>query len=559
MFAFGFGTWTGDVSAKTKEISELAIGSVISVNSVRFVKIDTEGNFIAVQEFTKSGFANDMYMQDFTATMCNNAPTPVGTDYFLIGTLKDKRDNKQYEVRKFADGKCWMVDNLAYGGDTASGGSDGCMKTTWGAASNTGVTPTNRFGVGTYGDCRYPYASTSTPDTAGWGYMYNWQAVMQNAQAHANNVYQPVQPTQGICPSGWHVPSGGDGGEFMALHVAAGSPQAGFWQMGDAWQSATAGRAVPGTDDLQHQRGAGMYWSSTQYDGGFTYNISIGQAFAQLVIQYGKNNGLAVRCVKDTQEPILFGCNNPTDTMQTWHGCSTLTTPTGTNFTQGPCLMDERNGKTYQVRKFADGKCWMATNLAYGGEDRDHGDDNCMKTEVCGYGYHPDGACITDPANAVSVVDKIAPGLYGDCRYPYTAITDQDSNKYGYMYTWQAAVQDADAYLNTDKQPRQPTQGICPDGWYLPTGGDNGQFQALHLAAGMPETGFWQSGASWDATYAGRGYNVTALQHRGTNGMYWSSTAYDRQNINILMTSNTRAIFPQYAKANALTIRCVQE
>ena len=57
-------------------------------------------------------------LQDFKASDCESFPTPAAGSYTSIGTLTDSRDGKLYEIRKQADGKCWMADNLAYGGDT---------------------------------------------------------------------------------------------------------------------------------------------------------------------------------------------------------------------------------------------------------------------------------------------------------------------------------------------------------------------------------------------------------------------------------------------------------
>ncbi|MBQ6154569.1 hypothetical protein IJI99_01685, partial [bacterium] len=52
--------------------------------------------------------------------------------------LLDPRDYQTYRVRKFADGSCWMIDNLAYGGDY--GVTDGCVANNgWGNFSGGGA------------------------------------------------------------------------------------------------------------------------------------------------------------------------------------------------------------------------------------------------------------------------------------------------------------------------------------------------------------------------------------------------------------------------------------
>ena len=139
-----------------------------------------------------------------------------------------------------------------------------------------------------------------------------------------------------------------------------------------------------------------------------------------------------------------YGCKNPQTTMQRWSigDCESLTTPTGTAYTSGPCLMDERDGKTYEVRKFADGKCWMTTNLKY--------HSGCDKIFYCGYGYNADETCITTAANAISVSNRIANGLYGDCRAAKDTVDDDGlegtGTLQGNFYSYQAAVQDNNAH-----------------------------------------------------------------------------------------------------------------
>ena len=53
-------------------------------------------------------------MQTFKQTDCDNYATPSALNFTLIGCLEDERDGKLYEVRKFADGKCWMVIGRAH-------------------------------------------------------------------------------------------------------------------------------------------------------------------------------------------------------------------------------------------------------------------------------------------------------------------------------------------------------------------------------------------------------------------------------------------------------------
>jgi uncharacterized protein (TIGR02145 family) len=211
---------------------------------------------------------------------CAAYKTPATTGYTLVGTLKDSRDNKTYEVRKFADGKCWMVDNLRYGGSTDACGS---KATYYGSSNYSGAA----WG---YGDCR------NSGDTS-YGYLYNWQAVMQHASAYYQSTYTGPIPAQGICPTGWHVPTGAGSGEFYALHVAAGSPATGFWQ-GGSWKGVYSGWCSnDGTLDLQGSYG--YYWAGTPDAVGDAYRLSFNVSSVNAGYMGYQFYGHPVRCVKD--------------------------------------------------------------------------------------------------------------------------------------------------------------------------------------------------------------------------------------------------------------------
>jgi uncharacterized protein (TIGR02145 family) len=291
-------------------------------------------------------------MQDFTSEMCDDLPVPFQYNYHPVGTLIDERDGKSYEIRKFADGKCWMVDNLAYGGNTST---DACAGRT-GYISINSTSPTNLFGAGTYGDCRsYVVASkvcdTINPNTgvSVCGYFYNWLAIMQNPNAYFNvtnfNYTQGIfdvgftgTPSitnhyQGICPDGWHLPSGGTtatASEFITLDIAYGGTGANsqtgtsytsFWKpasatavtSSQAWKGLYPGRVSP--NSLGEQGTVG-YWSSSTYTDA-TYNsyggrnayllsVSTSNISPQLVPNNGnwyygsmRTTGVSVRCIAD--------------------------------------------------------------------------------------------------------------------------------------------------------------------------------------------------------------------------------------------------------------------
>ena len=99
--------------------------------------------------------------------------TPTVTDY----------DGNTYNTVQIGT-QCWMKENLK-----TRHYADGTTIPV-GSASST-----------TISYCYYPNSATNTKDM--YGMLYNWKAVMNNS-THSNAIPSGVQ---GVCPTGWHVPS----------------------------------------------------------------------------------------------------------------------------------------------------------------------------------------------------------------------------------------------------------------------------------------------------------------------------------------------------------------
>ena len=238
---------------------------------------------------------NPTTFQTMSASYCNYmTPCTIGANCSTNGstlTLTDSRDNKTYRVRKFADGHCWMIDNLAYGGST-----DACTSKTSFSGSGSS-TPTNTFGTGTYGDCR------NNPSSTTYGYLYNWQAAMQQSLAYYNSSYTGSAGNNGagICPAGWLLPPNAGDGSFYNLQTAYSSlspgTSANFWANTNYWNGVYSGLSGS-TGALSHQASYAYYWSSTQYDASIGYNLYFGTAGnVNPQDSRSKGYGFAVRCV----------------------------------------------------------------------------------------------------------------------------------------------------------------------------------------------------------------------------------------------------------------------
>jgi len=115
---------------------------------------------------------------------CGNATTV--TDY----------DGKSYTIEAFGS-QCWMTQNLR-----TTHYSDGTSISA-GSANNDSISSSTAYYY-------YPNGQSSY-GTSTYGYLYNWKAVMRNSSSSTSN----PSGVQGICPSGWHVPSQAEVEQFV--------------------------------------------------------------------------------------------------------------------------------------------------------------------------------------------------------------------------------------------------------------------------------------------------------------------------------------------------------
>ncbi len=157
-------------------------------------------------------------------------------------------------------------------------------------------------------------------------------------------------------------------------------------------------------------------------------------------------------------------------------------------------LIDIRDGKSYWVTKLKDGNCWMTQNLAYNGGGTSRG------TDCSGW------------QDTITVAQYCNPGH-----------TDGDHASRGNYYSWPAA-------MNGDTSATGTVQGVCPNGWHLPTSSTTakGSFGGLTTAYGAGDNAAGSTimrGSPIYFQYSGRA-SSSGIDYVGGNGFYWSSTPY---------------------------------
>ncbi|MBR2709662.1 hypothetical protein IKE72_01120, partial [Candidatus Saccharibacteria bacterium] len=242
-------------------------------------------------------------MQDMTSEICDSIVigSPYATANIAKNTLIDTRNSKTYLVAKYADGHCWMRENLNYvftedgtveaynfqTGETfnyttplatqTSGGtawsqdaSDGPRSFQQNKDDCIGGTDINTSGgSGAACDANKPYERI--------GVLYNWAAATAQTGDQAKNAGasgEQVIPTS-ICPKGWRLPANSGDYSFSVLMGSYGLPttnQGGLTsannysgQLQNPLNFNRPGYYNWDNGALYYRGAVGYFWSSTAY------------------------------------------------------------------------------------------------------------------------------------------------------------------------------------------------------------------------------------------------------------------------------------------------------
>ena len=385
----------------------------------------------------------------------SSAKANAGSEYdATANTLKDLRDGKVYKTVKIGN-QVWMAENLNFETDLS-----------------------------------YCYNDSAEYCTK-YGRLYKWATAVGKPESecgYGKICSLPSGNIQGVCPSGWHVPSKD---EWDTLFNAVGG-------------QLTAGKMLKSTSDwIQDGNGtdefgfsvlpsgyvtkSGTYayakyyanlLSSTEFeehDGTGAYVATMSYKYDYVNLEYtNKSYGFSVRCVmgdgaipeSSSSSSVISSSSeesNPSSSSVTLAvQCKTET--------EDDCeygeIVDERDGQTYKTVKIGN-QTWMAENL--------------------NYAYLQP----TDSLDSSSF-------CYNDSlKY---------CEKYGRLYFWSAVMDSAATWSENGKgcgygvvcTPTFPVRGVCPAGWHIPNrdelyelvlavGGENDAGDALNASSTLYE------------------------------------------------------------------------
>ncbi|MDR2063431.1 MAG: IPT/TIG domain-containing protein, partial [Candidatus Nomurabacteria bacterium] len=199
-------------------------------------------------------------------------------------------------------------------------------------------------------------------------------------------------------------------------------------------------------------------------------------------------------------------------------------------------VIDTRDNHYYAIAKMPDNKCWMLTNLAYGGTEAGTqftsgaGQNTTTNVAASDTNWNRTNPPYNNQKQWVDpTVSAVTQGSGTRCAVAYRTTSSSISyTECGYLYNWCAALGAASADCNTSTNGAvNPNAGvgICPAGWRLPTGGDDGEFQALYTALDSTYSNAVGTGSLWRGVIQSGYFNGgVGLSSQGTNGSYWSAT-----------------------------------
>ena len=398
--------------------------------------------------------------------------------------------------------QCWMKENMR-----ATKYSDGTSITQASVSQESSST-------------RYYY---DPGQAANYGYLYNWPAAKGPSSVSANN--------QGICPTGWHVPSDAEWTELTpyvgsqsnylcsnnSAYIAKALASTTGWASSTnqcavgntpASNNATGFSAVPAGyrlgSSFNNSGGNAIFWSSTESSSSYAYARYLNYNSAGVYSNTGsKSYGYSVRCLRDGGIMSLL----PTVSTMGVTAITATTAVTGGNITddggsaviaRGVCWSTSHNPTTSgnhtddgegmgsftsNLTGLTAGTTYFVRAYAINGNGTKYGDEVAFSTPVpfiCGT------STVSDVEghiyNTVQIgqqcwmKENMRATKYSDGTSITQASVSQESSSTRYYYDpGQAANY---GYLYNWPAAKGPSsvsannQGICPTGWHVPSNGE---------------------------------------------------------------------------------------
>jgi len=497
--------------------------------------VDQPYTFYAAAGFTSGPARNqggplrcvrDTSMQGFSdadaAAMAEGATT----------TLTDRRDGKTYNVAKI-NGNVWMTQNLRFTQNILNPVDTNVSSprvVSYSSMDSADCSSDEVTGPTMSALC-LEVGTDSNGDPTVW---YNFAAASGGSITGQKNLNEAVDS---VCPKGWRLPTNAEhlGIANNATYKALYNPVGGGEHVGTVELLPTAG----------------LWWSSTQYNEYNRYWLAYSNTSDTLTAtgRVYRFSSIFVRCIKGDRTI------NEVSYMQDVNEKVRQATPKGTSKT----LPDIRDGEQYLVAKLEDDNIWMLDNMRLNPTavdlDKLQGNTNASN-ETLAY-YKNGGGTAPYPANGVvsgtfsGYPDK--PQISADFKDSSSTAYGAGSGKRGVYYNLCAASAGSHCY-SSGSNVGDVTSDICPKGWRLPTGGSNGEYQALYTSYSSDYNTFK---TALSVNLPGRFVNSEIL-YAGSTTFYWTSTYYNAYNMHVANMSTNMSNLTDYdAVQIGSPVRCI--
>ena len=217
--------------------------------------------------------------------------------YWYLTDTRESNNVQTYKVKMMADGHIWMVQDMKFG--------DKCTKTTFSGSSGA-----DQIGKVTSLTDKTYYGDCSNARVQGAGYYYDLAAAINKSRAYrgsgvtvgCSGTGSSANACQGICPLGWHIPTGDPTGEIAILRNSPNfcANTADCWLQQSAWEGVASG-LMENCSSFHSQ--SSNYWTGTSTDcnGDSSYAYRLGTQLApeeySCNSSWAKCDGYTVRCI----------------------------------------------------------------------------------------------------------------------------------------------------------------------------------------------------------------------------------------------------------------------
>ncbi len=250
------------------------------------------------------GYDNQSKIASLTNAAVSAGKLQISEAVCGIYTVQDVDSNSYNTV--LIGTQCWLKQNLRTGTKITS-----CTNGYVGVCTTGGDTVQNQTNNSIIE--KYCYSDTDANCTTDGG-LYQWAEAMQYKDGCSNTTsLQPTEPVQGICPTGWHIPT--DAQQYtLENYLKDGANSCVSARTG--WDCDTAGTKLKvggasgfegvlagyrNTDGSFYNRFTNAYlWSSSQYDASVAWRRLLYSGYSTVYrYYYNKAHGFSVRCLKD--------------------------------------------------------------------------------------------------------------------------------------------------------------------------------------------------------------------------------------------------------------------